>query len=314
MLIRCLLLVAGLLTALSAFAQFGSGGKMGALKAGLITQSRGNVAAQAAQGKPTSLRKGQPVRPGMVIESEPDSDTVLAFPDGQIGVLGSKGNVRLNNYVYDLVDPSNNDINFSLIEGNLRVVMGEIGKTNSTALKLQVGTASVAMRSSGDAVPADASLVTIGGAIAVAVQAGQLSVRMPDGTVIQVNAGQTLMLSQDGKAELDSTASMMQSLGNSALGQQIRGALAESQGFNQAIAEAQAQMAAVNAVLKNPALAASNPAAQEVLAMLFLESLSATAQIAAAQTQDAAPTTPATGASGGGGGGGGSTSSPASPN
>ena len=306
MLIRCLLLAAGLLTGLPALAQLG-----GAVRAGLITQTRGNVAAQT-DGKPTFLRKGQAVKPGMVIESSPDSDTVLAFPDGQIGVLGSKGNVRLNNYVYVLTDPSQNDINLNLIEGNLRVVMGEIGMTNPTALKLQVGTASVSLRSSSDTSPADASLVTIGGAIAVSVQAGQLSVRMPDGSVIQVNAGQTLMLSQEGKAEVDTTAAMMQSLGQSALGQQIRGALAESQSFNQAIAEAKAQMAAVNAALKNPALAASNPAVQEVIALLILESLPAAAQLATAQQPENTTFTPATGAAGGGGGG--STPCPASCN
>jgi len=309
MFIRSLLLAAGLLTGLPALAQIG-----GAVKAGLITQTRGTVAAQAGQAKPTSLRKGQVVKPGMIIESSPDSDTVLAFPDGQIGVLGSKGNIRLNNYVYDLANSSQNDINLNLIEGSLRVIMGEIAKTNPTALKLQVGTASVALRSSSDTTPADASLVTIGGAIAVAVQVGQLSVRMPDGSVIQVNAGQTLMLSQDGKAEVDTTAAMMQSLSRSALGQQIRGALAESQGFNQAISEAQALMKEVNAALKNQTVAASNPAVQEFLSELLLDSLPATATVAAAQEpQNNAPATPATGAGAGGGGSGG-TPCPASCN
>src|SRR5258706_2266875 len=250
MFIRSILLAAGLLTGLPAIAQIG-----GAIKAGLITQARGNVAGQAGQGKPVALKKGQVVQPGMVIASSPDSDTVLAFPDGQIGVLGSKGNVRLNNYVYDLVDPSKNDINLNLIEGNLRVVMGEIGTKNPTALHLQVGTASVALRSSSEASPADASLISLSGAIAVAVQSGQLSVRLPDGSVLQVGAGQTLMMRQDGKAAVDSTAAMMQSLGESSLGQQIRAQLAESQSFSSAIAAAQIQMAAINTALKNPAAA-----------------------------------------------------------
>jgi len=294
--IRGILLAAGLLAALPALAQIG-----GAIKAGLITQARGNVAAQAAQGKPVALKKGQVVKPGMIIESSPDSDTVLAFPDGQIGVLGSKGNVRLNNYVYDLADPAKNDINLNLIEGNLRVVMGEIGKTNPTALHLQVGTASVALQSSSATSPADASLISLSGAIAVAVQSGQLSVRLPDGSVLQVAAGQTLMMRQDGKAAVDTTAAMMQSLGDSSLGQQMRSAIAESQSFSQAVAEAQVQMATVNAALKDPALAASNPAVQELVAMLQLESLPSTAQIAAAQQpENATPTTPATGAGGGG--------------
>lgn len=307
MFVRSIVLAAGLLTGLSAIAQIG-----GAIKAGLITETRGNVAAQSGQGKPQALRKGQPVQPGMVIESAPDSDTVLAFPDGQIGVLGSKGNVRLNNYVYDLADPSKNDINLNLIEGNLRVVMGEIGKTNPTALRLQVGTASVGLRSSSDSSPADASLISLSGAIAVSVQTGQLSVRLPDGSVIQVAAGQTLMMQQDGKPQLDTTARMMQSLGESSLGQQIRAQLVESQSFSQVIAAAQVQMAAVNAALKNPA-AAANLAAQEKQILAMLEDLPPTGEVAAAQQpENPATNTPATGAAGGAGGGG--TPRPASPN
>src|SRR6185503_14862686 len=115
MLIRCIFLAAGLFTGLPALAQLG-----GAITAGVITESRGNVAGQTRQGKPQQLKKGQPVQPGMVIDSAPNSDTVLAFPDGQIGVLGSKGTVRVNNYAYDPKDPSKNDINLNLVEGNLR--------------------------------------------------------------------------------------------------------------------------------------------------------------------------------------------------
>lgn len=290
---RILLLAAGLLTGLPAFAQVHSG-----IKAGLITEARGNVAGQSGQAKPRALKKGQQVVPGMVIESAPDSDTVLAFPDGQIGVLGSKGNVRLNNYVYDIVDPSKNDINLNLIEGNLRVVMGEIGQKNPGALHLQVGTASVALQSGSQGVQTDASLVTVSGAIAVSVQVGRLEVHLPSGQVLAVNAGQTLMLSQDGKPELEQTAVMMLSLSRSALGLQIQSQLAESQSFTQVIAEAQAAMATVNAALKDPANA-QNSVTQEMLAQL--EALPSPGQTAAPDSPSLPPaTTPSSGAGGGG--------------
>ncbi len=293
-----LLLAAGLLAGLSAFAQLGGGSKpvSGGIKAGMITEARGDVASQSGVGKPQPLRKGHAIRPGMVIESAPDSDTVLAFPDGQIGVLGSKGNVRLNNYVYDIADPSKNDINLNLIEGNLRIVMGEIGQKNPGALHLQVGTASVALQAGSQDAKTDASLVTQGGAIAVSVQVGRLEVHLPSGQVLQVNAGQTLMLSQDGKSELEQTAVMMQSLSRSALGLQIQSQLAESLGFTQVIAEAQAAMAIVNAALKDPANA-PNPAMLEILALL--ESLPSPGEIA----PDAPTLPPATTPSGAGGGG-----------
>ena len=285
-----LFLVAGLLAGLPALAQISGG-----IKAGLITESRGNVAAQSGQAKPRALKKGQAVVPGMVIESAPDSDTVLAFPDGQIGVLGSKGNVRLNNYVYDIVDPTKNDINLNLIEGNLRVVMGEIGQNNPGALHLQVGTASVALQAGSKGIQTDASLVTQSGGIAVSVQAGRLEVRLPNGSVLQVNAGQTLLLSQEGNPEIGPTAAMMQSLSSSEFGREMQRQLAESQSFNQVIAEAQAAMATVNAALKNPATA-PNQATQEILAQL--ESLPAPGEIAEAPTLPSA-TTPV-GAAGGG--------------
>ena len=291
---RSVLLAAGLLAWLPAFAQLG-----GAINAAVITETRGTVAGQAGKGNKIVLKKGQPVQPGTVIDSSPNSDTVLAFPDGQIGVLGSKGTIRLNNYAYDLKDPAKNDINLNLVNGNLRVVMGEIGQNNPAALQLQVGTASVAMQSSDKANPADASLVSLEGAIAVNVRSGRLEVRLPNGTLLQVLAGQTLMLSQDGKPQIDTTAKMMQTLGDSPLGQQVAAQLTESQSFGPAIAQAQAAMAAVNAALKDPAAAAPGSDAKAILAML--ETLPP-----AEAAQDLPPpqfnttNTPASGAAGGG--------------
>ena len=291
---RSVLLAAGLLASLPAFAQLG-----GAIRAAVITESRGTVAGQAGKGAKVILKKGQAVQPGMVIDSSPDSDTVLAFPDGQIGVLGSKGRIRLNNYAYDLKDPTKNDINLNLVNGNLRVVMGEIGQNNPAALQLQVGTASVAMQSSDKTIPADASLVSLEGAIAVNVQTGRLEVRLPDGTVLQVLAGQTLMLSQDGNPKIDTTAAMMQALGDSPLGREIAAQLAESQGFGPAIAQAQAEMAALNAALKNPASVTSNPEAKQILAMLeSLPAAEAGEELPAPQFNTS--NTPASGAAGGG--------------
>jgi hypothetical protein len=292
--LRSMVLAAGLLAWLPAYAQIG-----GTLRAAVITEARGTVAGQTGKGKPLVLKKGHPVQPGMVIDSAQNSDTVLAFPDGQVGVLGSKGTIRLNNYSYDISDSSKSDINLSLVTGNLRVVMGEIGQSNPGALHLQVGTASVAMQSSDKTIPADASLVSLEGAIAVNVQVGRLEVRLPDGTVLQVLAGQTLMLSQDGKPQIDTTAKMIQVLGESVLGREIQAQLAESQSFNQDIAQAQAAMAAVNAALKDPA-AVSNPEAKQILALL--ENLPPPEQAASQQPVPEFNTTntPASGAAGGG--------------
>jgi hypothetical protein len=266
----------------------------------VITEARGNVAGQAGKGKPQLLKKGQQVRPGMVIDSLAGSDTVLAFPDGQIGVLGSKGTVRLNNYAYDPKDPSKNDINLNLVEGNLRVVMGEIAQSNPAALHLQVGTASVALQSSSKDSPADASLVSHDGAIAVSVQEGRLEVRLPNGSVLRVSAGQTLMLSQDGNPQVLPTAQAMQVLGDSPLGQQIQAQLAESRGFSQIISETQKTIAAVTDSLKNSTAAPDSPEAKLILAAL--EELPAAAQVAADLPPPEFNTaiTPATGAAGGG--------------
>ena len=177
-------------------------------------------------------------------------------------------------------------------------IQSKYDASNPAALKLQVGTASVAMQSSDKTSPADASLVSLEGAIAVTVTVGRLEVRLPNGTVLQVLAGQTLMLSQDGKPELEQTAVMMLSLSRSALGLQIQSQLAESQSFTQVIAEAQAAMATVNAALKDPANA-QNSVTQEMLAQL--EALPSPGQTAAPDSPSLPPaTTPSSGAGGGG--------------
>ena len=98
-------LLIGLLAALSVLAQT-KGSSIGpaadkVVTAGVITREQGNASVKGGSGSSRSLKRGQVVRPGMLIDTESGSSTVLAFPDGQVGVLGSDGKLRLNDYLYD---------------------------------------------------------------------------------------------------------------------------------------------------------------------------------------------------------------------
>lgn len=259
--LRNLSLVVALALAIPSAAQFAkpSGGtaaaKAGTLNVGIVTQSKGNIAVKAGEAK-SEVRKGRPVKPGMLIESEEDSETVLAFPDGQVGVLGQKASFRINGYAYDPNDLGGSDINLSLIEGVLRVVMGEIAQTNPSALKLQVGTASVSMQSASQG-STDASMVSANEQVAITVNAGTLLVRLPTGSVLTVLTGQTLILDQNGTPEIGPTADVLQSLSGTRAGQQLQGMLQEAQNMGPVLAQTVATMAIVTNAIKD--IANGNP-------------------------------------------------------
>jgi len=302
-----LIVLLALVAGTTAFAQTKGNGN-GAVTLGVIMQTQGNVALKSAQGPSLVLKKGQPIRKGALVQSGPDSNTVFAFPDGQVGALGPKGLFRLNGYAYDAQNLGNSDFSLSLIEGGLRVVMGEIGQGNPGALMLQVGTATVALQSSADSRPADASLVTQEGAVAISVEEGRLNVTLPSGQTQQVNAGQTLVVSQSGIAELGDTSKMLDALRSSVLGQAIASQLAAAQSYGPAIAQAQAAMASVTAAIKagqDPLLALAKAAGDPALAQafLFLQQLDnqpAPGDIALQPPSAPSASTPSTGAGGGG--------------
>jgi len=218
-------------------------------------------------------------------------------------VLGQKGAFRLNDYTYDPKNLANGDFSLNLIDGVMRVVMGEIGQANPGALKLQVGTATISLQAGNQDKPTDASLATQDGAIAVSVIEGRLEVRLPSGAPLQVNAGETLFVSQTGNPRVGPTATMADVMGDSSLGLRMLAELAEAKSFSADIAQAQQLMASVNAALKSgaapgtTALAALDPDTLAILAEL--ENLPPTADIG---DQPAVPNspTPATGGAGGG--------------
>jgi len=275
----------------------------GAVTMGVIMQTQGNVALKSAQGQSVVLKKGQAIRAGALVQSGSDSHTVVAFPDGQVGALGPNGVLRLNAYSYDPQNLGKSDVSMNLVEGGLRVVMGEIGQGNPSALKLQVGTASVSLQSSQDKEPADASLVTQEGAVAISVESGRLNVRLPNGQTQSVNAGQTLFISQSGVPTVGATSKMLDVIAQTPLGQQILSQLSQSQSYGAEIKQAQTAMANVTVALKTGqdpigplALATGDPAA----ALALLDNLPAPGAIGEAAPSAPAAGTPSTAGAGGG--------------
>lgn len=281
-------------------------GNGGTVTLGVIMQTRGNVALKSLRGPSLVLKKGQVLRSGALVQSGPDSNTVFAFPDGQVGALGPKGVFRLNDYVYDPRNLGKSEFSFSLIEGGLRVVMGEIGQGNPSALKLQIGTATVSLQSSQESKPADASLVTLEGAVAISVEDGRLDVKLPSGQTQQVNAGQTLFISQTGELSLGTKDKMLDVIGNSALGREIVAQLLAAQSYGPAIQQAQSAMANVTAALKagkDPSVALTLVTGDPAAALALLKQLENLP--APGATTPTIPSGPAAGTPSTGGGGGG---------
>ena len=301
---RWIALIAGLLAGSPALAQ-----TSGSVAGAVITELRGKVTVQFGQENPRPYKLGEPIQPGMILETEPGADVVLAFPDGQVSVLSGQSTLRLNSYVYDPKDPSKNDVSLNLISGTMRVVMGEIGQSNPAAVRLQVGTSTVVLQPGTQSGRSDASLVVQnGGQMAVSLQEGRAEVRLPTGLAQQVSDGQALYMGLDGAARVGPSAQILQQAGP--VGGEIQKQLAEMQGFSQKILQTVRTLASVTSALKDSAntgeavKASSDTAVEEIFRQLA--SLPSTAGTAAQTSVLFKPPefyangTPSTGGTGGG--------------
>lgn len=262
----------------------------------VITEFRGTVVIQVGTEPARQFKPGQPLPPGTLVRTGMGSSAVLVFPDGQICVLGEDGAFRVIEYRYDPKDAARSSVSINLIDGSMRLVMGEIGRLNPSAVRIQIGVATLAPLPSQDARGTDASVVVQGGPAAVTVQEGRVAVMLPAGPQQQIGAGQGLYIGQDGTVRRGDTAQILQFLGQVSQGAEMQKQLAELQRFGPKITQTVITLATVTSTIKDPASAETATAEQVAAAEILkqLDSLPAPGSTA--------PPAPAPSSSGGGGG------------
>ncbi|HLX80721.1 MAG TPA: FecR domain-containing protein [Burkholderiales bacterium] len=302
--IRLVLLLLGLALGANALAQKST--PVATATAGaVIAEKRGSVRIQVGAEPPQYHQMGKPLLPGTTVDTGPNSSAVIVYPDGTICVMGEQSKFRIVRYHYDPNDLSKSEEWLNLISGSLRIMMGEIAQFNPDAVRVQVGVVTVGVDAS--ILPGtDASAVAQSGAVAVTVQDGRVVAYLPSGQPQQLSAGQGMYLSEDGVLRSDTTAHLLQLLGQFAQGQDMQQQLADLTGYNQKIVQTIITMAAVTSALKGDSTldeaTAQKTAAAEILKQL--ESLPPPGTI----NQPPPPSAPAVGVAGtpatGGGGGG----------
>jgi len=273
-----LLLTLGLAVAAGVFAQGG------APRAGAVVKDmQGVLTVQVGTSPPQAYKPGTAIPVGAIVRTGAKSSVMLVFPDGQICALGENSTFRMASYSYDPRDPSKNQIVLSLISGSLRLVMGEIARSNPGAVRVQAGVMTMGVDAS-SAPRTDASAVVLGTSMAMTVERGSVVAFLPSGQTQAVATGQGLMLSADGAVVRGTAAQIVRQLGTLPQGLQMQQQFAALQVMSETIAQM--------------VITLSIPASAEQL-LAQLDDLSPPEQVAP-QLELGAATTPPTGAGGGG--------------
>lgn len=226
-----LFLILGLAAWATAFAQ------VKVLRPGaVVTELRGTLTVQIGANSPQAYKPGMPIPVGAILRTGVKSSAMLVFPDGQICALGENTTFRITYYFYDPSDPSNGELSLNLIEGSLRIVMGEIAQANPGAVRVQVGVVTVGVDAS-SAPRTDASVVVQGGPVAVTVERGSVVAFLPSGQQQPVASGQGLLFGQDGTVFAGTTVQILQQLGTQPQGEQMQQQFVVLQAMGQSIAQ-----------------------------------------------------------------------------
>jgi hypothetical protein len=225
-----------------------------------VMEIRGTAYMQVGSNPEEPLLTGQPVPAGAVVRTSPDSMVVLGFPDRQVCVIGEVSTFRIVEYRYDKTQPDQGRVSLNLINGSLRIAVGEIGTVNPGAIRVQIGVATLGVLPSNDNKRMDASVVVLGGPVSVTVQEGSAMVLSPSGQPQQLAAGQGMFLGSDGSVRRGSAGQMASLLGQSADGKEMLRQLASLQGAGDLIQQTVITLASLlptDEVLSAPAFSTS---------------------------------------------------------
>ena len=229
----------------------------------LVTEIRGTAFIRLGTAPEQALVVGQKIPPGALLRTSSDSMVVLGFPDRQICVIGETSTFRIVDYRFEAGQPEKGQVSLNLINGSLRIALGEIGALNPGAIRVQIGVATLGVLPSGDSNRTDASVVVLGGPVSVTVQEGRAVVLSPSGLSQQLDAGQGLYLGSDGSVRRGDIGQLAALLGQGADGKEILKLLTSLQGTTGLIQQTVITLASLlpsDDVLAAPALGTTTTA------------------------------------------------------
>ena len=183
-----------------------------------VVEIRGSATLQTGTGPAEPLVVGQKIPPGARLHTLRDSMVVLGFPDRQVCVIGENSTFLIVDYRYEPGQADKGEVHLNLINGSLRIAVGEIGSVNPGAIRVQIGVGTMGVLPSTDR--ADASVVVMGGPMSVTVQEGRAVILLSSGRQ-EVAAGQGLFFTADGTVRRGDASRMADVLGQSADGKEM---------------------------------------------------------------------------------------------
>lgn len=229
----------------------------------LVAEIRGTAFIRQGTAPEEAVVVGRKIPPGALLRTSSDSMVVLGFPDRQICVIGETSTFRIVDYRFEAGQPEKGQVSLNLINGSLRIALGEIGALNPGAIHVQIGVATLGVLPSGDSNRTDASVVVLGGPVSVTVQEGRAVVLSPSGLTQQLDAGQGLYLGPDGSVRRGNVSQLASLLGQGAEGKEMLKQMASLQGTTELMQQTVITLASLlptEDVLSAPALGTTTTA------------------------------------------------------
>lgn len=195
-----------------------------------VTDVVGSIQVETGAARPRPLKRGERLEVGDIIHVGPDSSAIVAYADGQLTIIGERSTFRVVRYSYDPRQPEKGEVFLQLIQGSMRLVLGEIGERNPPAVRVQVGISTVSgIQHPDQAGGADAGIVVQGAAAVLSVTKGRAAMHLASGQGIQLSAGEGVFVQSDGRFVRGNLSQITGRIGQDPEGKQLLAQLGEVQ-------------------------------------------------------------------------------------
>lgn len=171
-----------------------------------VASVRGDLFAVAATGDRRLLAQGAGVYPGDVVETGPQTQTMLVFRDQSRTTVGGGTRLRVDDFVFDEANAGDGRFLVSLLRGSMRTLTGLIGGANPRNVRVQTTTATVGIRGTGFDMRCDGTCANEpdapGTGLALFTWQGVIDATRPGGAPQVIEAGSGLMFSAAGEQPL----------------------------------------------------------------------------------------------------------------